>query len=115
MNTTNHTQTATPASLLPGKLGGATLFDKIWNAHIVSAVADGPTQLYIDRMYCHEVTSPQAFEGLRRRGLKVFRPQRITCMPDHNIPTLHQEQPIQDPVSRHQVETLDRNAREFGL
>ena len=115
MNTTNHTQTATPASPLSGGLGGATLFDKIWNAHIVSAVADGPTQLYIDRMYCHEVTSPQAFEGLRRRGLKVFRPQRITCMPDHNIPTLHQEQPIQDPVSRHQVETLDRNAREFGL
>ena len=115
MNTTNHTQTATPASPLSGGLGGATLFDKIWNAHIVSAIPDGPTQLYIDRMYCHEVTSPQAFEGLRRRGLKVFRPQRITCMPDHNIPTLHQEQPIQDPVSRHQVETLDRNAREFGL
>ena len=81
----------------------------------MSAVADGPTQLYIDRMYCHEVTSPQAFEGLRRRGLKVSRPPRITCLPDHNIPTLHQEQPIQDPVSRHQVETLDRNAREFGL
>ncbi|MDR1680060.1 MAG: 3-isopropylmalate dehydratase large subunit, partial [Prevotellaceae bacterium] len=65
-----------------------TLFDKIWDAHIVTEVADGPTQLYIDRMYCHEVTSPQAFEGLRQRGLQVFRPAQITCMPDHNIPTL---------------------------
>lgn len=92
-----------------------TLFDKIWDAHVVTQVDDGPTQLYIDRMYCHEVTSPQAFDGLRRRGLKVFRPQQITCMPDHNIPTLHQELPIQDPVSRNQVEALDRNAREFNV
>ncbi|MDR2683140.1 MAG: 3-isopropylmalate dehydratase large subunit [Dysgonamonadaceae bacterium] len=92
-----------------------TLFDKIWDAHIVTEVPDGPTQLYIDRMYCHEVTSPQAFEGLRQRGLKVFRPQRITCMPDHNIPTKNQERPIQDPVSKKQVDTLDTNAGEFGL
>lgn len=92
-----------------------TLFDKIWDAHIVTEVADGPTQLYIDRMYCHEVTSPQAFEGMRNRGLKVFRPQQITCMPDHNIPTKNQELPIQDPISRNQVDTLDRNAREFGV
>ena len=92
-----------------------TLFDKIWEQHVVTTVADGPTQLYIDRMYCHEVTSPQAFEGLRRRGLRVLRPHRITCMPDHNIPTLHQEQPISDPVSKKQVETLDKNAKEFGV
>jgi 3-isopropylmalate/(R)-2-methylmalate dehydratase large subunit len=92
-----------------------TLFDKIWDKHVVSTVEDGPTQLYIDRMYCHEVTSPQAFEGLRRRGLKVFRPQQITCMPDHNIPTLNQELPIQDHISKNQVDTLDRNAREFGV
>jgi 3-isopropylmalate/(R)-2-methylmalate dehydratase large subunit len=92
-----------------------TLFDKIWEQHVVTTVAGGPTQLYIDRMYCHEVTSPQAFEGIRRRGLSVFRPQRITCMPDHNIPTLNQDKPIADPVSRKQVETLDRNAAEFGL
>ncbi len=92
-----------------------TLFDKIWDAHIVTEVTDGPTQLYIDRMYCHEVTSPQAFEGLRNRGLKVFRPQQITCMPDHNIPTVNQELPIQDPVSKNQVDTLDRNARDFGV
>jgi 3-isopropylmalate/(R)-2-methylmalate dehydratase large subunit len=92
-----------------------TLFDKIWEAHVVSTVEEGPTQLYIDRMYCHEVTSPQAFDGLRNRGLKVFRPEQITCMPDHNIPTLHQESPIADPVSKIQVDTLTKNARDFGL
>ena len=91
-----------------------TLFDKIWDAHVVSQVPDGPTQLYIDRMYCHEVTSPQAFDGLRKRGLKVFRPQQITCIPDHNIPTLNQDKPITDPVSKNQVDTLDKNAKEFG-
>jgi 3-isopropylmalate/(R)-2-methylmalate dehydratase large subunit len=94
---------------------GQTLFEKIWDKHVVTTVEDGPTQLYIDRMYCHEVTSPQAFEGLRRRKLNVFRPHQITCMPDHNIPTLHQERPIQDPISKHQVDTLDKNAREFGV
>lgn len=94
---------------------GKTLFEKIWDAHVVSQVEDGPTQLYIDRMYCHEVTSPQAFEGMRRRGLKVFRPEQITCMPDHNIPTLNQEQPIADPISKNQVDTLDKNAKEFGV
>lgn len=92
-----------------------TLFDKIWNAHVVSQVTNGPVQLYIDRMFCHEVTSPQAFEGLRSRNLRVFRPQQITCMPDHNIPTVHQERPIKDEISRKQVETLDKNAREFGV
>ena len=91
-----------------------TLFDKIWDSHVVSRVTDGPTQLYIDRMYCHEVTSPQAFDGLRKRGLKVFRPEKITCIPDHNIPTLNQDKPIADPVSKNQVDTLDRNAKEFG-
>ncbi|MEE0990167.1 MAG: aconitase family protein, partial [Paludibacteraceae bacterium] len=91
-----------------------TLFDKIWDAHVVSVVEDGPTQLYIDRMYCHEVTSPQAFDGLRKRALKVFRPQQITCIPDHNIPTLNQDKPITDPVSKKQVDTLDKNAKEFG-
>lgn len=93
----------------------STLFEKIWDAHIVTQVPEGPTQLYIDRMYCHEVTSPQAFAGMRARGLKIFRPDQITCMPDHNIPTLNQDQPISDPVSRNQVETLDKNAREFGV
>lgn len=94
---------------------GKTLFDKIWDAHAVEVFPDGPTQLYIDRHYCHEVTSPQAFDGLRRRGLKVFRPERTVCSPDHNIPTVRQDQPITEPVSRHQVETLLANAEEFGL
>ena len=57
-----------------------TLFDKIWDAHVVQKVEDGPTQLYIDRLYCHEVTSPQAFSGLRERGIKCFRPEKIFCM-----------------------------------
>lgn len=94
---------------------GKTLFDKIWDAHTVTDIEGGPSQIYIDRHYCHEVTSPQAFDGLRRRGLPVFRPQRTICSPDHNVPTLNQEQPIADPVSRNQVETLTRNADEFGL
>ncbi len=94
---------------------GKTLFDKIWSAHVVNHIPDGPDQLYIDRHYCHEVTSPQAFAGLRNRGIKVFRPERTVCSPDHNIPTKYQDMPIVDPVSKNQVETLERNAREFGL
>ena len=92
-----------------------TLFDKIWDSHVVQIVDDGPQQLFIDRLYCHEVTSPQAFAGLRARGLKCFRPERIYCMPDHNTPTHDQDKPIEDPVSRKQVDTLEKNAREFGL
>lgn len=92
-----------------------TLFDKIWDAHVVQNVEDGPTQLYIDRLYAHEVTSPQAFEGLRQRGIQCFRPERIVCMPDHNTPTHDQDKPIEDAVGRNQVETLARNAAEFGL
>ena len=92
-----------------------TLFDKIWDSHIVQMIADGPTQLYIDRLYCHEVTSPQAFDGLRQRGIKCLRPDKIFCMPDHNTPTKNQEKPISDPVSKAQVDTLAKNAEEFGL
>ena len=92
-----------------------TLFDKIWDKHVVQQVEGGPTQLYIDRLYCHEVTSPQAFDGMRARGLKCFRPQQIFCMPDHNTPTHDQDKPIEDPVSRKQVDTLAKNAAEFGL
>ena len=92
-----------------------TLFDKIWDRHVVQQVADGPTQLYIDRLYCHEVTSPQAFDGMRARGLKCFRPDQIFCMPDHNTPTHDQDKPIADPVSRKQVDALAKNAEDFGL
>ena len=92
-----------------------TLFDKIWDKHVVQVVDDGPTQLYIDRLYCHEVTSPQAFDGMRARGLKCFRPDHIFCMPDHNTPTHDQDKPIADPVSKQQVDTLAKNAKDFGL
>ncbi len=92
-----------------------TLFDKIWDKHVVQIVEDGPTQLYIDRLYCHEVTSPQAFAGMRARGQKCFRPEQIFCMPDHNTPTHDQDKPIEDPVSKKQVDTLAANAADFGL
>lgn len=92
-----------------------TLFDKIWDKHVVQIVNDGPTQLYIDRLYCHEVTSPQAFSGMRERGLRCFRPKQIFCMPDHNTPTHDQDKPIEDPISKKQVETLARNTADFGL
>lgn len=92
-----------------------TLFDKIWDAHVVQNIEDGPTQLYIDRLYCHEVTSPQAFAGMRARGLKCFRPTQIYCIPDHNTPTQNQDKPIEDPVSKNQVDTLAQNAKDFGL
>jgi 3-isopropylmalate/(R)-2-methylmalate dehydratase large subunit len=92
-----------------------TLFDKIWNNHVVQHVSDDPDQLYIDRLYAHEVTSPQAFAGLKSRGLKCFRPDHIFCMPDHNTPTHDQDKPIADPISRKQVDTLTQNAHDFGL
>ncbi|MDR1524308.1 MAG: 3-isopropylmalate dehydratase large subunit [Tannerella sp.] len=92
-----------------------TLFDKIWDSHVVAIVENGPVQLYVDRLYCHEVTSPQAFAGLRERGLKPLRPERIFCMPDHNTPTHDQDKPIEDPVSKTQVDTLEKNASDFGL
>ncbi len=91
-----------------------TLFDKIWDAHIVQVVEDGPTQLYIDRLYAHEVTSPQAFDSLRDKGIKVFRPDHVYAMPDHNTPS-DQQEVINDPIGRKQVETLAKNCEEFGI
>ena len=81
----------------------------------MTTVEDGPTQLYIDRLYCHEVTSPQAFAGLRERGIGVLRPEKVFCMPDHNTPTHDQDKEIEDPVSKTQVDTLTKNAKDFGL
>ena len=91
-----------------------TLFDKIWDAHVVQQIEDGPTQLYIDRLYAHEVTSPQAFDTLRDKGIGVFRPDHVVAMPDHNTPSDQQER-IDDPIGRKQVETLKRNCEEFGI
>ncbi|MBP3689189.1 MAG: 3-isopropylmalate dehydratase large subunit [Bacteroidaceae bacterium] len=93
---------------------GKTLFDKIWDRHVVQNVEDGPTQLYIDRLYAHEVTSPQAFDTLRDKGIRAFRPQKVVAMPDHNTPSDQQER-IDDPVGRRQVETLKSNCEEFGI
>ena len=94
---------------------GKTLFDKVWDSHVVKKLSGGPDQLYIDRHYCHEVTSPQAFDGLRERGLNVMRPERTICSPDHNIPTKNQHLRIEDESSRIPVETLTKNAEDFQL
>ena len=95
---------------------GATLAEKVWRDHIVQRGENGaPDLLFIDLQLVHEVTSPQAFAGLRRRQLRVFRPDQVFCMPDHNTPTHDQDKPIEDPVSRTQVDTLEKNAAEFGL
>ncbi|WP_430974214.1 3-isopropylmalate dehydratase large subunit [Sunxiuqinia rutila] len=92
-----------------------TLFDKIWDAHVVKKVEAGPSVLYIDRHFIHEVTSPVAFLGLKNRGLKVFRPDQTTATPDHNVPTIDQELSIKDELSRHQVEMLKKNCEEHGI
>ena len=92
-----------------------TLFDKIWDRHVVSKTEDGPDALYIDRHFIHEVTSPQAFAGLRKRGVKVFRPEQTVATADHNVPTEDQHLPIREPLSRMQVETLMKNCEDFGI
>ena len=96
-------------------MGPRTLFDKIWDAHVVRSVDEGPDVLYIDRHYIHEVTSPQAFLGLKQRGIGVFRPEKTTAVADHNIPTTDQHLPIRDVVSRAQVEALEENCRASGI
>ncbi len=92
-----------------------TLFDKIWDAHVVKQVEGGPNVLYIDRHFIHEVTSPVAFLGLKTRGLKVFRPDQTTATPDHNVPTINQNLSIKDELSRNQVEMLKKNCEENGI
>jgi 3-isopropylmalate/(R)-2-methylmalate dehydratase large subunit len=92
-----------------------TLFDKIWDAHVVETLPGGASVLYIDRQYIHEVTSPQAFEGLCRRGARVFRPGQVTAMPDHDIPTTRQHLPAADPLAREQLAALERNCARHGI
>ncbi len=96
-------------------MAGKTLFDKVWDAHVVTSKAGYPDLLYIDRHYIHEVTSPQAFDGLRKRGLPVFRPSQTTATADHNVPTKDQHLPIQEELSRFQVQKLKDNCEEFGV
>ncbi len=96
-------------------MSGKTLYDKLWDAHCVRQEADGTALIYIDRHLVHEVTSPQAFEGLRLAGRVPWRIRSILAVPDHNVPTTDRSAGIADPVSRLQVETLDRNCTEFGI
>jgi len=96
-------------------LKAKTLFDKIWDGHVVRSIEDGPDVLYIDRHYIHEVTSPQAFNGLKERNIPVFRPERTIATADHNIPTKDQHLQIKDELSRNQVERLSENCALYGI
>lgn len=95
-------------------MAGKTLYDKLWESHVVREESDGTCLLYIDRHLVHEVTSPQAFEGMRMAGRKPWRNTSIVANPDHNTPTKDWDKGIEDPISRLQVETLDKNIKEFG-
>ncbi|MCZ6577284.1 MAG: 3-isopropylmalate dehydratase large subunit [Gammaproteobacteria bacterium] len=96
-------------------MAGKTLYDKIWDAHVVHREPDGTTLIYVDRHLLHEVTSAQAFEGLRVAGRSPWRIDTALAVPDHNVPTIDRARGISDPVSRVQVEALDRNCAEFGI
>jgi 3-isopropylmalate/(R)-2-methylmalate dehydratase large subunit len=92
-----------------------TLFDKIWDSHVVKSIEGGPDVIYIDQHYIHEVTSPQAFNGLRQRGIPVFRPEKTLATADHNTPTINQDRPIREELSRNQVEKLAENCKKYGI
>lgn len=94
---------------------GKTLFEKIWETHVVKTIDAGPSVLYIDKHLIHEVTSPQAFKGLEKRGLKVFRPAQVVATADHNVPTINQHLPIKEELSRLQVLALKENCEKFGI
>src|SRR5882724_13461841 len=92
-----------------------TLFEKIWDKHVIKTIDDGPSVLYVNKHFIHEVTSPQAFKGLEQRGLKVFRPKQVVATADHNVPTINQHLPIKEELSRKQVQTLKENCEKFGI
>ncbi len=92
-----------------------TLFEKIWDRHVVKTIENGPSVLYIDKHFIHEVTSPQAFSGLNKRGIKVLRPQQVVATADHNVPTINQHLPIKEELSRLQVEALRKNCKEHDI
>ena len=96
-------------------MSGKTLFDKVWDSHVVSSIENGPQILYIDKHLIHEVTSPQAFNELEQRGIPVFRPEQIVATADHNTPTLNQDQPIKDDLSRNQLEQLSKNCKKNNI
>lgn len=92
-----------------------TLFEKIWDKHVVKQIDGGPSVLYIDKHFIHEVTSPQAFKGIEKRGLSVFRPDQVVATADHNVPTLNQHLPIKDELSRLQVQQLIENCKKHNI
>ena len=94
---------------------GKTIFDKIWDKHVVKIIEDGPSVLYIDKHLIHEVTSPQAFSGIEKRGAQLFRPKQIVATADHNVPTMNQHLPIADQLSKFQVDTLIDNCKKHGV
>ncbi len=94
---------------------GKTLFAKIWDKHVVKSIPDGPSVLYIDKHFIHEVTSPQAFKGIENRGLKVFRPGQVVATVDHNVPTINQHLPIKEELSRLQVQMLKENCKNHNI
>src|SRR5258706_8152302 len=96
-------------------MSNRTLYDKLWDEHVVHSEDDGTAVLYIDRHLVHEVTSPQAFEGLRETGRKVWRVSANLAVADHNVPTTDRSQPVADPVARLQIETLDANCARHGI
>lgn len=96
-------------------MSGKTLFDKLWNSHIVHKGEQGPDVLYIDRHLIHEVTSPQAFAGIEKRGVPLFRPKQTIATADHNVPTIDQHLPIKEELSRKQVDTLKSNCEKYGV
>src|SRR5690554_6910986 len=102
-------------STLENIMTAKTLYDKLWDQHVVRSESDGTALIYIDRHLVHEVTSPQAFEGLRLAGRTPYRLNSILATPDHNVPTSQREQGITDPISRLQVETLGQNCAAFGI
>jgi len=105
----------TGSKIPPSGGGGATLFEKIWEKHVVKTIDDGPSVLYIDRHLIHEVTSPQAFTGLNKRGIKVLRPKQVVATADHNVPTINQHLPIKEELSRLQVDALIKNCTEHSI
>ena len=94
---------------------GKTIFDKIWDKHVVKIIEDGPSVLYIDKHLIHEVTSPQAFSGIEKRGAQLFRPKQSVATADHNVPTMNQHLPIADQLSKFQVDTLIDNCKKHGV
>lgn len=92
-----------------------TLFDKVWDTHVVRKIEGGPDVLFIDRHLIHEVTSPVAFLGLKSRGIKVLYPERTFATADHNTPTINQHLPVADPLSANQLKALESNSNEYGI